>query len=175
MIDEVADDTTSTETPPWINCDLFKLEQRDLKVIESGDWLTDNIINAVQRVLSHQFYHKFHGAGFQHPILSEAMSFNIETSGFIQILHNGCNHWLLASTNGCPQDAVPIYDSLYFNTTECIQQSLACLMKVTHEAHTTLNFANIHKQSCSSDCGVFTIAYATALCFGVQPGKVVFD
>ncbi len=123
----------------WIKNDLLSLRQSDLAIIESGEWLTDNIIHAAQKVLARQFQGRFHGAGFQDPVLSQRLSFDIETSGFVQILHNGHNHWLLASTIGCAPGCVSIYDSLYSNCSAHVQENLACLPKHS-ETNLLLNF-----------------------------------
>ncbi len=77
-------------------------------------------------------------------------------------------------TTGCTPGCVSIYDSLYSNRSAHVQESLACLTKHP-ETNLLLNFQDVHKQSGASDCGVFSIAHATALCLGVQPRKVVFN
>ena len=51
---------------------------------------------------------------------------------------------------------------------------VACLMRVS-EPNLTLTFADVQMQAGGSDCGVFALAFATAICYGHSPGKFHFD
>ena len=51
---------------------------------------------------------------------------------------------------------------------------MACLLR-TSKSEFTLNFVDVHKQTGSNDCGLFSIAYAVLLCLGENPGTLVFD
>ena len=51
---------------------------------------------------------------------------------------------------------------------------MACLL-CTSKSEFTLNFVDVHKQTGSNDCGLFSIAYAVLLCLGENPGTLVFD
>ena len=71
--------------------------------------LDDAIINAVQYLLHSQYGMP----GFQATILGyHLITFDRMRKGFIQILHNGEDHWFTISTLGLPSDHVHIYDSL---------------------------------------------------------------
>ena len=37
-----------------------------------------------------------------------------------------------------------------------------------------LEYVDCQRQSGSHDCGIFAIAFATTLCFGNQPGKILY-
>ena len=50
----------------------------------------------------------------------------------------------------------------------------ACLLH-TSKSEFNLKFVDVHKQNGSNDCGVFSIAYAVALCLGEYPGTLVFE
>jgi len=50
---------------PWIESEQFTLYRCDKSIIESGSWLTDDIIDAGQKILATQFKAKFGKAGFQ--------------------------------------------------------------------------------------------------------------
>ena len=67
-----------------------------------------------------------------------------------------------------------IYDSLYSSYSLNVQQQIACLLN-TDMPNITLEFVTVHKQHGSDDCGLFSLAYATALCYNEQPGNYVFD
>ena len=55
-----------------------------------------------------------------------------------------------------------------------IQQQIACIMN-TKYSHIQANFVNVNHQSGSSDCGVFAVAFAVSLCYGLQPAKFCYD
>ena len=46
---------------------------------------------------------------------------------------------------------------------------------MTKEPHITLEYIDVQRQVGGSDCGLFSIAFATALVFGQHPGQLVFD
>ena len=45
----------------------------------------------------------------------------------------------------------------------------------TPEKSITLQFMNVHHQVGSNDCGLYSLAYATALCNGIDPTACIFD
>ena len=52
--------------------------------------------------------------GLQPPYLGQTCSFTIETGKYIQVVHNGADHWLVVTNIGVPRDGVvPVYDSLH--------------------------------------------------------------
>ena len=56
-------DTCTTITPPpkcpWIQNELITLYESEKDIIESGDWLTNTIIDAAQKILAAQFKAQF--------------------------------------------------------------------------------------------------------------------
>ena len=93
---------------------------------------------------------------------------------FIQILHNGKDHWITISTIGAKHPEVFVFDSLYYRASDSIQQQIASILQ-TDEEVITLKFPKVSMQQNSSDCGVYATAYATALCLGESPSKLLFD
>ena len=84
-------------------------------ILESDKkWLGDAIINAVQYLLHSQYGMP----GFQATTLGYHLTFDIMRKGFIQILHNGEDHWFTISTLGLPSGHVHIYDSHYNTCTD---------------------------------------------------------
>ena len=64
----------------------------------------------------------------------------------------------------CHQD---IYDSLYQTCTDhAIDQICSIIFTPNNAVH--LHFTDVHKQTNSSDCGLYAIAYATGLCCGAD-------
>ena len=76
----------------------FILSEDDVKIIESGDWLTDHIIGAAHFVLQDQFPDI---GGMENTTLGLVNNFRIQRGEFAQILHTGSSHWILASNIGC--------------------------------------------------------------------------
>ena len=91
---------------------------------------------------------------------------------FIQILNVGGDHWVTVSNIGCAEDSIRIYDSLYTNVHQKAKQKLvkqmAYLLMPKSKAM-TLEWADMQRQSGTSDCGLFAIAVATCLCSGSLP------
>ena len=103
------------DPPPkqtWIDSEIFTLSRSDKTIIESGNWLTDDIIDAGHKILAAQFKKRFGTAGFQSVILGRTFSFDVETKEFVQVLHDGINHWLLVSTVGATPSSIMVYDSI---------------------------------------------------------------
>lgn len=123
--------------------------------------------NSGQFILSKQFSSTFNGSGFQDVGYGLVMNFYIEKEWFIQILHDSSSHWLTISNVGTEKPHIlQIYDSLYSSCSLNVQQQIACLLN-TDMPNITLEFVTVHKQRGSDDCGLFSLAYATALCYNV--------
>ena len=89
----------------------------------------------------------------QAPIISEKM---------LQILCIDGNYWVVASNIGCSTGKVNLYDSLYNEISDATQMLLE---KVIENAKVTL--PECSEQIGSHDCGLFAIAFCTALAHGV--------
>ncbi len=115
-------------------------------------WLTDNIINATQKLLQKQYPAM---PGLQETLLGKTLTFDVMEDEFVQVLHSGGCHWVAVSTVGCPPSTVVMYDSLYSSLPLQMKEQILLLTK---EPRIDLNFANVqsHKNGC--DCGVFTLA-----------------
>ena len=129
-------------------------------ILESDKkWLDDAIINAVQYILHSQYGMP----EFQATTLGYHLIFDIMRKGFIQILHNGEDHWFTISTLGLPSGHVHFYDSLYNTCTDHgIETICSILYTPTNEVH--LHFMDVDKQTNHSDCGLYAIVYAIDLC-----------
>ena len=93
---------------------------------------------------------------------------------FVQILHNGEDHWFTISTLGLPSGHVSIYDSLYQTCTDhAIDQICSIIFTPNNAVH--LHFIDVDKQTNSSDCGLYAIAYATGLCCGADICSTKYD
>ena len=89
------------------------------------------------------------------------------TSEFIQIVNIGA-HWVCISTLGCQAGIVRIFDSLYSKPSS-VAIDHAC--RILHHPQNTVTFLNkrVQKQVGSSDCALFALAFATDLCYDLDP------
>jgi len=104
-----------------------------------------------------------------------------EGDKWMQIIHNGSNHWILA-TKGffkekkqVPLQTVEVFDScankeLTNNFSTC---SIASLLRTEDESF-YIDYLNCQQQKNDYDCGVFAIAFATCLLMGQNPLKKTF-
>ena len=83
--------------PVWIKNTIITLRKSDLEILQENQWLNDDIINAAQSLLKHQFRLS---SGFQSTACLQALSLDVEQGEFSQIVHNGSDHWLVVSTVG---------------------------------------------------------------------------
>ena len=85
----------------------------------------------------------------------------------IQIVHSRGNHWIVASTIKC-EDEVLVFDSLYDDlddTKGVIQNLFSCK---------NINMVTCQKQVGLHDCGLFSIANATAIVNGIEPTSLTY-
>ena len=161
-----------SDTKWWIE-ELFLMET-DRKTITTGVWMNAAIINASQVILKRQFGKEFCN-GFQDVGYGLTMNFSIQER-FVQILHdNDRHHWLTISNFGSDQpETVQVYDSMFSYSSQCLRAQVACILH-TNKPSFKLQFVDVHLQDGSNDCGIFSIAYAVTICYGMQPGRYVFE
>ena len=61
-----------------------------------------------------------------------------------------------------------VYDSAYYSVNTLVERQIAMLL-CSQEKNNPLHFINTQMQCGGADCGIFAIAFATALAFGIQP------
>ena len=82
-----------------------------MKDISDSRMLSDNVVNAFQKMMEKQFPE---ANGLQDPILGQTLSFKVQKNkSFIQVLHDGKLHWIAISTYGCNEGEVCYIDSLF--------------------------------------------------------------
>ena len=130
----------------WVHNNIAKLSIADRAVIKSPTgWLHGDIIDAAQNILSQQFGIP----GFQSVSLRPWFNFNVMLEEFIQILHNGKDHWITITTIGEKHPEVFVFDSLYYRASDSIQQQIASILQ-TDEEVITLKFPKVSMQQNSS-------------------------
>ena len=139
---------------------------QEIESITRTTILTSGHINAAQTMLWRQFPSI---GGLFCTTLGASLSFPAAAGKWLQILHSGTDHWLLAAS-GFEADHVVIYDSLNFqNATR--QHVLCCISSLvkTKEKQMRYIVKSCQRQENGYDCGVFAIAFATSVAFGQDP------
>ena len=158
---------------PATSPDLDKL----LPLIDNGEWLTDEHIDGAQAMLAKHFPY-IGGLQAVWVFISEGcQSVGMPKEEFVQILNIAGNHWIMVSNVGCPKDTITVYDSLYSDVhpssrAKFLRQMAYMLMPTSK--HVTLQWADMQKQVGGNDCGLFAIAVATCLCYGILPEDCVW-
>jgi len=133
--------------------------------------VNDDLINKAQELLKREFPYV---GGLQPVALGMTMAFSIEPGEFVQILHTGHGHWITISTIGCIHPEVQVYDSLVPAPTSNLFRQVATLL-ATANTSISLKYVDVTMQNGSADCGLFAIAFATALINGCDPSQLFFD
>ena len=154
----------------WMQDLGLRVTDKDVLVSHTG-WLNDEIINAAQTLLK-----KVNPAisGLQDVSLGLVMAFDVQRSDFVQIINTGHGHWNTISSVGVEHPVVQIFDSMHTDLPAMAKAQIATLL-TTNKPAIKLQFMDVQKQSGSSDCGLFAIAYATAIVLGYSPGAFLFD
>ena len=141
-----------------------------------GDELSDTHINMAQNLLKAQF-----------PLLNGLKSTLLqgkqqtftedEVKNKLQIIH--ClerHHWIVATSVKCASGQVHVVDSLFKSLDDETKGTIFRLFQRESEVNsTTIKVINSQKQAGVKDCGLFSIAFATAIAFGQNPAKQTFQ
>ena len=144
----------------------------DCQSIVAGEWLTDAVINAAQVLLKEHFPEM---GGLQRTTLGHTLTYAVERGEFVQIVNVRGNHWITVSNIGCQLNHLNVYDSIpHGDISLRAKQQIAALL-FTQAKAITLNFPDVQVQRGSSDCGLFSIAFAMTLCTGFDPVEIKYD
>ena len=141
----------------------FKEVSPDLVAIERGDWLTDTHITMVNEILKHQFPSI---SGLQNPLQGQNLTFERMSVPYVQIIHTDGNHWL--AVQGVHGSFVKVYDSRKQSISEETQFQIANLTLPSEKA-INVHIQYTQHQICTSDCGLYAIAFVTEMCHGNNP------
>ena len=169
----VVDDDDSQDSVTWLTIDnnssydpqskliLYK-DSRD-SILKHTYWLHDSQIYTGQILLKRHFplVNGLHNPAITGPMVIPAKS------EFIQIVNIGA-HWVCISTLRCQASIVRVFESWYSKPSS-VAINHACHMQ--HHPQNTVTFLNekVQKQVGSSDCALFALAFATDLCYGLDP------
>ena len=93
---------------------------------------------------------------------------------FIQIINSSGCHWVTISSVGCPKGHIQWFDSLHMQSSTDTKRVIAYIILYKGD-EITVDVCNVVKQAGASDCGFFALAYATAVCHGLDPTALCFD
>ena len=142
-----------------------KKSRLDYETIIMGEMLSDIHINPAQSLLKAQFI-KLNGF----PIPSKESEEKITTK--VQIIHcKDRKHWILATTVDCPKDVVKVYDSVFSFLDQETKKVIKNLFTVDDSLR-QIKVMKSQKQTGCVNCGVFSIANATAIAFGHNAAKL---
>ena len=140
----------------------------DTEHIIMGEKLNDEDINHAQKILKAQFP-KLNGLRLT---LYQDKPSEQATDNWVQVIH--ClrrDHWILATTINC-DDVVLIYDSVFRNVDE---PTKSVLYNVFPSSTRVKVSGKAQKQTGGNDCGVFALAFATSLAFGMDPASQIYE
>jgi hypothetical protein len=150
---------------------IAKLTDHDFNVVESANgWLENTVIQHAHVLLKKVSPNI---QGFQRPSLEPYLNFDQVNGDFVQILHTGGNHWVCTSSIGCLTGVVNLFDSLFNDIIlGNLEQQVRNLVGQNFEE---ISVVSVQQQENGSDCGVFAIAFATALVYSLEPSATAFD
>ena len=125
----------------------------DRKILETENWLNDQLINAAPKLLKKQ-----HGvSGLQDTRLQQINAFKVQGScEFVQCLNLSSSHWIPVSTVGCPPAIIKVFDSLNLSLSSSLIRTIGSLIH-TDKRYFTIEYTDMYEQAGSNDCGLFAI------------------
>lgn len=138
-------------------------------------WLTSDTIDMASYLLAKK--HK-EIDGFQSVLPFSALAqggiVGTPTKPFVQIINIRNSHWITISNVFCSQNQLCVYDSLRGPLDLKTQQILSWLLRPKEEYFEVFQ-PPVQQQSNFSNCGLFAIAFAYAICQGHPPEQCGFN
>ena len=145
----------------WIKNELYELRESNKEILEGSDcWSNDNLMDAGQKLICKALGNlKTYQSVFN--CQRKRQAYFPVSGDFIQLLHDGNCHWLLAfSSSG----RVQVCDSLRANLTSVSNQCLKSLYQpLLKNGKLEVTFLPVEKQTKGFNCGLFALAYASIL------------
>ena len=153
----------------WLQIEKCILTPLDRSLLVEGKWLNNHHINFAQCLLRKQFVTI---SGLLLTLL-QGKKQQIKIKNGIQIIYlNNRLHWCVASTISCAKIEVKVYDSVFSSPNS--EMRTVCLNLFDISKKPKLTYEPVQKQEGGDDCGVFSIAFATALVHNHNPINVQF-
>ena len=145
----------------------------DIGILQSSrKWLNERLINAGQAMIKAKFPRI---SGLQDVGRSDTCTFEEEDGNFVQILNIHDTHWICVTNVDSKSNEVKVYDSMCtgdipMNTKEVV----ASLVRLS-QTYIFLTFPDVQQQVGSSDCGLYSLAFANTLSSGKDPAKLEYN
>ena len=98
-----------------------------------------------------------------------AYAFEIMSDEYIQVLHNGYDHWLTIMKI----KSLSLTVCMHASVSTKVKHQIAALL-ATRSKTIKLSFVDVQKQSGGYDCGLFALAFAT-LVNGINPERSLYN
>ena len=164
-------------TSHWLNIEGITLTKSVQEILNSpAGWLGDDHVDAAQRLLK-SMVNSAEIGGLNDIVAMthfEKTKVNEATKDYpaIQCHNIGC-HWVVSTSM---QGKITVYESLTTGLNDTLLQQLVRLYSAyCDNDHLTVTVFMEQLQKGSSDCGLFCIANATALAFGIDPVSVSWE
>ena len=153
----------------WLQVEKCILTSSHWMLLIEGKRFNDHHINFAQCLLRKQFTAV---SGLQLTLL-QGKKQPVKIKSVMQIVYlSNRLHWCVASTISCPKNEVKIYDSVFSSPDSELRS--VCLNLFDIAKKLKLIYEPVQKQEGGDDCGVFSIAFATALAHHQNPVHVRF-
>ena len=152
--------------PPAKKQKQWELTIEDIKVVETGEELTNDHIEFAQILLRNQFPYL---NGLITPLYQSKKQDSKPEKDHLQILFVGGNHWIVASTVQ-DRNTVAVYDSLHNTVNDSTKDVISNLFLPPN-----IQVMKSTEQAGVRDCGLFAIANAVAIANGVSPSAIKLD
>ncbi|KZR96071.1 Uncharacterized protein APZ42_009802, partial [Daphnia magna] len=152
-----------------------KLQQDEIEEIgQPNRWLSTKIINAAMELIRQKFPEI---GGLFNCQWGAMLEFNTANSQkWIQILFNNRDHFVVAAKSFGSSLYVLLYDSNW-NGNEPDQHFIFCIAKIekSFDKNLFVGLMDCEKQRECGSCGLYTIAFATAIAHSFNPSELRFD
>lgn len=144
----------------WLEFESSRLTLSDRVVLRDGGRLNDRHVNFAQKLLKMQFPCV---DGFRLTLQQSKEQPKIGEG--IQIIHCRGDHWVVAASLGCKEDEVYVFDSVYGTVDD---DTRSIILNLFGPERANITMVKMQQQKGPDDCGLFTIAVATALVHSVD-------
>ncbi len=144
------------------------MANEDMEAIVMGCKLSDVPINHAQKLLKKQFP-KLNGFAST-LLITKDIQISKSFDNKIQIFHSRKDHWITVSSVACDHGEIKVYDSSFTSLDRATERLIHKEFQ-SPGVKTVINIVLFQKQKGVKDCGLFAIACATSIAFGIDPVK----
>ena len=142
------------------------------KEIIENKWLSDESINLTQAIL---FKNLSLIRGFEDTSLGPLNMFSVQMGEFIQVFHEN-NHWVMVSLQ--TESATSIVYLYNSSQKESLNKNLVkeiARLRKSKDAELRIISKVVQQQGNRYDCGIFTIAFTTAIAYSHKPEQKTYN